>query len=298
MELVCVVILNYLNYTDTIECVESVRKDNYKNKRIIIVDNCSYNESFDVLVEKYKNDEEIFVLKTEDNLGFAKGNNIGIKFAREKWNCDFILLLNNDTVCNNRNLITELINAYELNIAIIGPRIISANKREQNPVIENFSKMNLEKVLFEKNSYKDKIRKYLIKIKPLVQIKRFLFNKYVSYDEIGKNKIASNVCSTDLILHGSCMLLTKDYFKYYPYLYPNTFLYYEENILTLITKKVGLNKKFINTTDIFHKEDQSSELSFNNDRNIINKYIKESMLLCYNLFDMDYDEILEKHFTD
>lgn len=298
MELVCVVILNYLNYTDTIECVESVRKDNYKNKRIIIVDNCSHNESFDVLVEKYKNDEEIFVLKTEDNLGFAKGNNIGIKFAREKWNCDFILLLNNDTVCNNRNLITELINAYELNIAIIGPRIISANKREQNPVIENFSKMNLEKVLFEKNSYKDKIRKYLIKIKPLVQIKRFLFNKYISYDEIDKNKIASNVCSTDLILHGSCMLLTKDYFKYYPYLYPNTFLYYEENILTLITKKVGLNKKFINTTDIFHKEDQSSELSFNNDRNIINKYIKESMLLCYNLFDMDYDEILEKHFTE
>ena len=298
MELVCVVILNYLNYTDTIECVESVRKDNYKNKRIIIVDNCSHNESFDVLVEKYKNDEEIFVLKTEDNLGFAKGNNIGIKFAREKWNCDFILLLNNDTVCNNRNLITELINAYELNIAIIGPRIISANKREQNPVIENFSKMNLEKVLFEKNSYKDKIRKYLIKIKPLVQIKRFLFNKYISYDEIDKNKIASNVCSTDLILHGSCMLLTKDYFKYYPYLYPNTFLYYEENILTLITKKVGLNKKFINTTDIFHKEDQSSELSFNNDRNIINKYIKESTLLCYNLFDMDYDEILEKHVTD
>ena len=48
-----IVILNYLNYLDTIECVDSIRQMDYKIAGIVIVDNGSYNESYSILGKIY-----------------------------------------------------------------------------------------------------------------------------------------------------------------------------------------------------------------------------------------------------
>lgn len=294
MEKVAIILLNYLNYNDTIECVESIKKVEYNEKYIIIVDNGSNNKSLDILNEKYKY-SDIHIIESSKNLGFARGNNLGIAYAREKLKCNFVLLANNDTIFKDADIITRLVEAYDKDVAVIGPRIISADKMEQNPVRLSIKREDV------KNEY-DFINNWKYKFK-LTKYYRFLKNiknKINSSNEINIKKkdinLSPNITSEDLILHGACMMLTKDYFKYYTGLFPDTFLYYEEDILALITKKVKLKKKFINNTSIYHKEDQSSLVSFNNSKSVKVKYQIQSMDTCLKLFDMSYSEIISKYF--
>ena len=71
----CYVILHYLTAEDTINCVESILKQNEECK-IIIVDNASNNGSIEQIEERYKKNTSIIIIKNEKNLGFADGNNI------------------------------------------------------------------------------------------------------------------------------------------------------------------------------------------------------------------------------
>ena len=90
-----IVIVNYLNYSLTEKCVDSVIEnvDNI-DYEIIIVDNCSPNESYEILNRKYGNYNNITVFKNEKNDGFGFGNNIGAKKAKG----EYLLFLNPDVI--------------------------------------------------------------------------------------------------------------------------------------------------------------------------------------------------------
>jgi len=91
---VAIVIVNYNSTEDTIECLQSLKNISYDNAEIIVVDNGSNHDS----VEKLQNFNNGFsLLTTETNLGFAGGNNIGIRYAIDH-KAGYVLLLNNDTV--------------------------------------------------------------------------------------------------------------------------------------------------------------------------------------------------------
>lgn len=303
MEKVGVVILNYLNYKDTIECIESIKSDIYENKEIVVVDNGSSNESWEELNKLYKG-TNIHLIRSDENLGFAKGNNIGIRYATNKLNCKFVLVVNNDTIFEDSNLLTYLMKATEENVAVIGPRIISADKQEQNPTNIVVSKESIAEEYRICNSFRHKFNqsefgKKIINNKVYCDLKSSL-KKLIKGESKTQDKpnIHENCASVDLVLHGSCMMLTEEYFKYYPELFPETFLYFEENILTLLTRKVGLKKKFINNCYIYHKEDQSSQMSFNNLNKIKAKFHFESMAKCEELFDLTYEEIIKRYFKE
>lgn len=290
-----IVILNYLNYQDTIECIKSLEIDLYDNKEIIIVDNNSSNESYSILKELYENKKNIHIIKNSINLGFARGNNEGILYAREKLKCDHILLLNSDTTIIDKNFISSFINSYEDKIGIIGCRIIKLDGGEQNPHMLHLDKNFIEDCLYRYKNNKYTIKEKLLKTRFYNIVKNTIFRSI----RIKKNKekVKDNICSLDLVLHGSCMMLTKDYFEYYPYLHPGTFLYCEEFILTILTKKVGLKKLFINNTLINHKEGQSSKISFKNKNQIKINYNINGYSICNELFDMSYKEIYKEYFS-
>jgi GT2 family glycosyltransferase len=120
-----VIIVNYNGFRDTINCISSLSDSEYKNMHIIIVDNCSTdnsynelaewlsinywnwirtssenaipsnNESLRTLISKQKS--SIILIKSDKNNGFAAGNNIGINFAQKHLNTEYFWLLNNDT---------------------------------------------------------------------------------------------------------------------------------------------------------------------------------------------------------
>ena len=88
MSKVGIVILNYLNYKDTVDWVNSLLKDKYLEKEIIILDNHPENESKDFLQNYLKTIfPNIYFLENEKNDGFARGNNLGINFARKELDC-------------------------------------------------------------------------------------------------------------------------------------------------------------------------------------------------------------------
>lgn len=87
--LVSIVSINYNSTTQTRELLESLRKVNYKNLEILIVDNGSANRDIEDIVDDFP---EVTFIMNPDNLGFAGGNNVAIREAKG----EYIFFVNND----------------------------------------------------------------------------------------------------------------------------------------------------------------------------------------------------------
>jgi len=91
--LVYVLILNWNGLSDTLACIESVRKSDYPNLRVLLVDNGSRESPEAEVMRRFP---DIEYLQTKENLGFAGGNNVGFAYALKK-KADYVFILNNDT---------------------------------------------------------------------------------------------------------------------------------------------------------------------------------------------------------
>lgn len=245
---VAIVILNYLNYKDTIECVDSILKNKYAIKGVVVVDNGSTNNSFNIISDKYIGNKDIHILKSQKNLGYAKGNNLGISYARKRLSAEFVLVVNNDTVFGEEDYLDKLLSKYHKGIGCIGSKIILKNGIEQAEYSECISAKDTFWSLVNLRSQRDGS----------------------SFD------FCCNEDGWTYILHGSAILLTPDFFKYYEGFYQGTFLYGEEAILYYMCKCKGIQQLYVPEASIYHKEDQSSIMSFNNDSEIMEKYVYQS----------------------
>lgn len=116
-KLVYVIILNYNGYADTINCIDSVQKSSYQRIKILVVDNGSCDDSIRWIAEKFP---DLEILCTGQNLGFAKGNNIGIQRALED-GADYICILNNDVIVAEDMIELLAANLYQNEKKIVGP---------------------------------------------------------------------------------------------------------------------------------------------------------------------------------
>ena len=90
-----IVISNYNGWQDTVQCLESLEKQTYRDFEIILLDDASTNDSVQQL-QKHLTEHTVF-LPQQANSGFAAVNNVGMRRALAD-GCDWVLLLNNDTV--------------------------------------------------------------------------------------------------------------------------------------------------------------------------------------------------------
>ena len=92
---VSVITVNWNNFNDSAECLESLRKTTYPNFEVMVVDNGSVGDDVSLLKQKFG--DSIRLIVNDKNSGFAGGCNIGIKDALAR-GADYVVLLNNDTV--------------------------------------------------------------------------------------------------------------------------------------------------------------------------------------------------------
>jgi len=116
----CILILNWNGWEDTAECLRSVHALDYPNHGILVVDNGSTDESETNLRRQFPGLE---ILQTGENLGFAGGNNVGIRHALSR-GAQAVWLLNNDTVVEPKAL-SALVHVLESDrrIGIVGSKI-------------------------------------------------------------------------------------------------------------------------------------------------------------------------------
>lgn len=116
---VSVVVLAYNNWTYTQACLHSVLTlSDYPNLEVILVDNASTDETLEELERFERRDQRVRVIRNEENLGFAAGNNVGIVASTG----DYVILLNNDTYVTRgwvRDLIRPLMQDPDL--GLVGP---------------------------------------------------------------------------------------------------------------------------------------------------------------------------------
>ena len=131
-----VIILNYNNPDDTLECVRSLIKNNFDGYEILLIDNGSADDSKEILRKLESECSNLTFIINEKNLGFAGGNNVGIGVSVG----DYILLLNNDTVVKEDFLDSLLKQASEHpDAGILCPKIYFYDLGVRNSLINNFN---------------------------------------------------------------------------------------------------------------------------------------------------------------
>ncbi|MDA0989485.1 MAG: glycosyltransferase family 2 protein [Verrucomicrobia bacterium] len=104
---VFILVLNWNNGPDTLDCLASLAQLAYANFRVVVIDNGSSDESLNDIRQAYP---DVTTLSNPTNLGFAEGNNVGIRHALDA-GADFVLLLNNDTTVDP-DLLNALVTAH------------------------------------------------------------------------------------------------------------------------------------------------------------------------------------------
>lgn len=266
----CFVILHYKTYDDTKNCIESIIKCNGWDY-IVVVDNNSANGSYEKLVSEYHSDRVHFI-HNEQNIGFANGNNVGYKYARDILKSHFIAVINNDTIIMSENIVQMSIEAFEKYcFYILGPDIVSvSNKCHQNPMIKCPNDIR-------------SLRKRIIRYKAL-----YLVNKTFMYDVLSgkKKKKRINDCyvreaSYDVQLHGSFLIYSPLFVKDEKRAFcDKTFLYCEEAILFNYCERKGYKTLYYPNIKVAHQEDASTDDEYNNKKEK-RAFIFKNLILSY-----------------
>ncbi len=238
--------LNYNDYNTTSKFIHNCSTLNIFDK-IIVVDNCSNDDSYSKL--KALSNNVIEVIQTEFNGGYGYGNNYGIKYANKLYDRYNLVIANPDVEFDST--IIKLFDYLNDKVYVVGPVIKedgSYNRGWKIPSIWDDIISNLP-----------------------VLGKKF-YKKRLCYGELCYNS-GETVVET---VSGSCFVTTNYYFDQLGYFDEDMFLYYEENVIG--TKLKNLNKKTLVINDVYvsHFHSESIDKSFNVVKKL--RYLKSSQL--------------------
>ena len=229
-----VVILNYNDYETTKDMIEQIK--NYKClNHILIVDNKSTDRSYSKL-KKFEN-KKIEVIKTDENKGYAYGNNFGVRYLDEKYKIDNIIISNPDVIVSEETINTLISDLKDETITLIAPLV-----EEKGQISRGWKLPHFKEDLISNINYFHKYSKRLM-----------------SYNEDHYNNKLSRVEA----VHGCFFMIKLNEFKKVNYFDENTFLYYEENILG---KKLKDNNMFCyvdNSVKVIHNLSVSVDKTYN-----------------------------------
>lgn len=246
---VSIIILNYNTWGETIEEIKNIEATlSYDNLDVIIVDNCSTNDSFEKIKTYIKSNSLVYkyrLVKSEKNAGYASGNNIGIKESI-KGKADYSLIINNDILFTSADTIEKLVQSFESDATLgaVSPRIISPDGTHDKPIY--YRKPSFWDMSFGIRGFVKSIQK---------QNDEQVYKVYAP--------------------RGSCMLLKNELLQRIGFLDEFTFLYYEEPILAeklLMINKVTLN---LGTVCVIHNH--AKTIKNNISRKVNRKIVVQSM---------------------
>lgn len=252
----CFVILHYKIMEEVEECVRKI--ENLFDKtvyRIIIVENGSNNNSDIMLFQKFGNRDNIDILVNQSNVGFAKGNNIGYIYAKQKYNPSFMMILNSDVILGDSQTIRKIRELYiKDSFHIMGPDIITPAGNHQNPFRMNgLSLKGAKRKLLRKKIFLTLLR--MKKKSGVLQKIDFIERKYEKIESKNYSKEQD-----DVVLHGSCIVVSSKFIEENDQVFHSgTFLYGEEDLLYTICKRKGYRILYSPLIQVLHKGGGSTD---------------------------------------
>lgn len=247
------VILHYNIIEITEQCIESILNGiDWKDYKIIVVDNASPDGSGRELLEKYQNTDRVAILLNQTNLGFARGNNVGIQYAKEVLKADFVCCINNDTIMTDRGFVSKTVSEFLYSsAAVIGPQIICSNGMVQKVERDLKSAEQYEEFILmiegKRQPHQSRFKNFMEQSKFLM----FLHEKI--YCMIYEKRMQN------IILHGCCLTFTPKFFEKLNGFNEKTFLFAEEELLFLALKRNQLISVYNPKIKIKHLEDQATD---------------------------------------
>ena len=216
---VSIITINYNGLKDTCELIETIPFND--NLEVIVVDNASQNQEAKIISKRFP---QVKVIRSDKNLGFAGGNNLGIKAAQG----DYFFLVNNDTIFKDFNIFV-LIDRFKSspNIGIVCPKIRFA--WGTNPI--------------QFTGYT-----------PLSKIT--IRNQAIGFGEEDRGQY--EIAHTTPYAHGAAMLIKKEVVDKVGLMPECYFLYYEELDWSMMFTRAGYQIWYEPRCTIYHKESQAT----------------------------------------
>jgi GT2 family glycosyltransferase len=235
-----IILVNFNTAAQTINCIDSIIKQTKKiNHEIIVVDNASSDNSFDLITTKF---QQIIWIQNKTNEGFGRANNIGIQKSRGR----YILLLNSDTIIFDK-AIEKALGKYKNEKSNVG--LTSCH-------LVNLDGTSQKSVFFYNASFREILNNNL------------LFDFFI-------RKIKSSREKEIKALHGAFLLFEKSRLESVGYFDPDFFLYAEEFEWCYRIRKSGLALKYYDDIKVLHLEEGSS---ISKDWNTKQRYLSGSLL--------------------
>ena len=217
-----IITINYNGLNDTCELIDSLPLEQ-KSIEVIVIDNASKNDEASIIEERYP---AVKVIRSPKNLGFAGGNNIGIKAAHGK----YLFFINNDTILQPQaSDISHLISNLESDeaIGIVCPKICFA--WNDNP----------------------------IQFAGYTPLSRFTMrNRSIGFGE--KDHGQYDTAHPTPYAHGAAMLVKRNAIEKVGLMPECYFLYYEELDWSMMFTRAGYSIWYEPACTIYHKESQST----------------------------------------
>lgn len=219
--MVSIITVNYNGYTDTCELIKSLKMYETYPYEVIVVDNASRNDDGRRL--HAHGFENVTVICSNVNLGFAGGNNLGFRYAGG----DYILYMNNDMLID-RPFLQAMINRFEMSdkVGAVSPKLYYVDP----PGRIQYAGMT-----------------------PLSPI--LLRNKTIGLGE--KDEGQRDQAMEVAFLHGACMLTSREVLKDVGEMTEVYFLFYEELDWCLQLQSAGYNLWYEPAAAVYHKESMS-----------------------------------------
>lgn len=231
MKRIAYIILNYKTYQDTDRITKEILSFGEVNDVIIIVDNCSPNESSNELHKLYDNNLFVDVIDSDENGGYAKGNNFGLRYA-EKYSPQYVCIINND-VHFTRQTISRLVDIYP---KLEKPAVISPVQILPDGKSLSFAEFKVPNLIYD-----------------LRMNSSFFYPKRHVY---ASNTSMANVQKVGYI-PGAFLFTSFEVFKNLGFFYEKTFLFCEERFLGKIVEDAGLNNYLILDLSYLHEHSKT-----------------------------------------
>lgn len=222
MKRVGIVILNYKVADDTIQCIRSIQKSQYKDFFIVVVDNASGDD----IEKRLKSFPDVVFMQSKENSGYTGGNNLGIKEALRR-GAELVFILNPDTYVEFECIGNCVAGLDKTGAGIVAPKILFDDKKTIWYAGGRFDFANV-------------------------------IGHHLGVDKVDRGQY-EKVQETDYS-SGAAMLVSRQVFAKIGFFDEKFFLYYEDSDFCFRAKQAGFKVIYIPKAVVYHKNAHSTGL--------------------------------------